>query len=483
MVLNHLITQLSMKIYFIIFCCFQTIFCWSQIPSFEYQNLSPEQQQPTFALEDNFGNFIIAADLGQGCKFVKLNSQGEFIISNIQQRDNYETTVYHMFQEENNFFAMGTQSYIKADSTLLWVLKLDENLNVVDEKHQLLGLYRDGIPFQCNNQYADTLICVGTGSYNGNLPTATYGIKYLGFDEIIIHDIDLGFNALINDLVISSEIPNRYFINGWDMHVTDAEFNHIESFSNVHYGQVGDLQPHTDSTYLLASKYFWSGHKNIQIGSFDFNGNEINSFLMGHLDSVSYTTFSKSIDSHDSNIYMGGTTRIIESFPINLQTGISNFILGKFNMDLDSIWVHTYGVDGYHFLNFVIATQDGGCLMVGTKHDYINNPTINQLYTLKVDGNGNVINSTTIPMLDSQLSIFPNPASDKISIQLSDNLLQFSALKFILNDVTGRKIMETYLNNTNTGLNIQHLPASCYFGILKTTDGVILKQEKIIIAN
>ncbi len=74
---------------------------------------------------------------------------------------------------------------------------------------------------------------------------------------------------------------------------------------------------------------------------------------MGHLDSVSYTTFSKSIDSHDSNIYMGGTTRIIESFPINLQTGISNFILGKFNMDLDSIWVHTYGVDGYHFLNHV----------------------------------------------------------------------------------------------------------------------------------
>jgi hypothetical protein len=53
-----------------------------------------------------------------------------------------------------------------------------------------------------------------------------------------------------------------------------------------------------------------------------------------------------------------------------LSTFDSWFHLIKINPDISPIWEYWYGGDAYYFLYSILATNDGGCIMVGNRYDY-----------------------------------------------------------------------------------------------------------------
>ena len=61
---------------------------------------------------------------------------------------------------------------------------------------------------------------------------------------------------------------------------------------------------------------------------------------------------------------------------------------------------------------------------------------------------------------NNSISIFPNPASDKLNIQFTSDEKEFAKAK-IVNSV-GQVVKEVELNN-NTQINIEDLPSGIYF--------------------
>lgn len=452
----------------------------SQTPYFEYQNLANQAQIATCSFQDSNDEYIIATDYNQDCKIIKLDNQGNLIQSKIFQRDGFESHIWHMFERENSYVALGIQSFLTIDSTLLWVLEMDSDFNVLDEQHHFIAYHQTGIPFQCSNQYIDTLICVGTGSIGGFVPTDAYGFKYLSNDEILISEMDWGANEIINDIVVSPNNPNRYFINGFNLQITDASFNLLESINNPFYTQLGDLHPLTDTTFLIAGKDLWFDTKEIRMGVLNLSGTETNSVLIGTIDSVSYTTFSKSIDTVEEYIYLGGTTRVIDEFPIAMQEANSNFILGKYDYNLQEQWLKLYGGDGYYFMTHMHTTNDGGALMIGSKYDFENNPGVLQLYVLKVDGNGDIVNTTTIPLETTKLTVYPNPAFDELIIELSSTQYAQADKEVVLYDLLGRKLLEKEMDGAKVTLDLSSLASATYFLVVKNEDGEVIAKEEVV---
>jgi len=457
----------------------------AQTPAFEYQNLSDQMQIASFSFQDANDEYIIATDASQDSKIIKLDNHGNLLNTRMLKRDGYEVRIWHIFEKNDNYIALGIQSYLELDSTLLWILEMDKELNILNENHHFIAHHFTGLPFQCNTQYSDTLICTGSGVVDG-IPLDQYGFKYISIDEVIMSPMDWGFFEITNDIIVFPDNPDRYLINGFDLYITDAAFNIIDAFSTFHYGQVGDMHLLSDSTFLLAGKDLFSGGpggpNQIRIGIFDYTISEINSVLIGSAvsDSVSYTTFSKSIDTFGDNIYLGGTSRVIEEFPITLQEGNSNFILGKYDHDLDEQWVKLYGGDAYYFMTHMHATNDGGCLMIGTKHDYINTPGVNQLYVLKVDSDGEITNTTTIPLQTNTFSIYPNPATDYMVLEFEENIILPENAIFEIYDLLGRKMLEQKINNEITNIDVRSFGAATYVVVVKDGDGRVIGEERVV---
>ena len=79
-----------------------------------------------------------------------------------------------------------------------------------------------------------------------------------------------------------------------------------------------------------------------------------------------------SIDFVEPNkIYVGGSGNSIGSIEQSLP---SYFLLAQFDEELNKNWEQRYGGDAFYRMVMLSATQDGGCLMVGFRRDFINTP-------------------------------------------------------------------------------------------------------------
>lgn len=108
------------------------------------------------------------------------------------------------------------------------------------------------------------------------------------------------------------------------------------------------------------------------------------------------------------------------------------------------------------------------------------------------NGDGGVINSVSLSIcnlersplntsdyLSSKVSIYPNPANDVITVNLSDNLQ--GETNFILYDIQGRAILEKNTLNSSTTINVNNLTEGIYLlsiknGELQTTQKIIVKK-------
>jgi|GEM_PF-4624878 len=164
----------------------------------------------------------------------------------------------------------------------------------------------------------------------------------------------------------------------------DLNITKIHNFTNYEPEGYHDICPGFSSKYFENKMYIsgWTcGSLNVakyQIGAFstdeDFNLSDIIIFGTANHD---IPAPSGAIDIKDtSKIYIGG----------RVDLGNKNwFILNQCNSKLESNWIKYYGGDASYYLSQIIATDDGGCLLIGTRSESGNPKNI---YIIKVDSNG-----------------------------------------------------------------------------------------------
>jgi len=170
-----------------------------------------------------------------------------------------------------------------------------------------------------------------------------------------------------------------------------------------------------------------------------------------------HTAMFQGVSVKDDNIYIGGTSNFNYANPF-FSTSDSWFHLIKINPDLSPIWEYWYGGDAYYFLYSILATSDGGCLMVGNRYDYEIQNQERDIFVVKVDGNGLIVWTQEIQPDKAMFSIYPNPGRDQIQTKMPAGEFEFE-----LFNLNGQVLINQPVNHKMNSVNTSNLIPGLYF--------------------
>jgi hypothetical protein len=177
-------------------------------------------------------------------------------------------------------------------------------------------------------------------------------------------------------------------------------------------------------------------------------------------DMLEYPAFTTNISINGDNIYLFGISNFTTSPLYN--TIDSWYHVIKVDSDLNTIWEKWYGGDACYFPRSVCATNDGGCILTGTKYDENYPDQLLDGYILKVDSDGLITWEKEIPLPNSIAQVFPNPGKEKLIIKST-----LTETEFLLTDLQGKSILQQKITDENTEINTQNLNPGIYLWTLK----------------
>lgn len=261
---------------------------------------------------------------------------------------------------------------------------------------------------------------------------------------------------------------------GTQIIATDSLFNidSIYTLPEQFGGSVSVLNSQYDSTFYVSgrapSRDPLKGTPDLFIGKWHVRLGLTDTTIFGSYDSSNIEVVS-GISQQGSYMYFGGTVNY--DVPPEFGYQQSKYLVAKFDTNLNLIWQRSFEVNNsYLYLQRILATSDGGCLLAGNKFDYIENPTKRKrsVYIVKLDSSGNLVsgidNTPKPPLL---LSIYPNPTSDLIRIvsPISEEVM------FELFNSTGQ-LVDRIRFTEETELTVKHLPSGVYLYRFKPEDGI-----------
>ena len=134
-------------------------------------------------------------------------------------------------------------------------------------------------------------------------------------------------------------------------------------------------------------------------------------------------------------------------------------------------WERFYGGDAYYMMDKVVATHDGGCLVAGTRYDYLN--TTEQetdIIILKLNSEGLILGNPENPGIKMHEAIvYPNPGNEEIKVRIA---VQHKQSLFGLYDLNGRLILKENFAGTEGTVNTTFLPSGTYIYKITSEDGL-----------
>jgi hypothetical protein len=156
----------------------------------------------------------------------------------------------------------------------------------------------------------------------------------------------------------------------------------------------------------------------------------------------------------------------------------SHFLLTKTDLEGNIQWQKIWGegdvsINCYHTL----ATNDGGCIMVGNYTDKSSSDNLSQLLIVKVDTDGNVNSIFVSKESQPFVKAYPNPANNFINFSSSKG--HYSITVF---DSSGRIYFQQLNEGSSLKIDISSFPQGIYFYKAigeegKTISGKFLKTE------
>lgn len=302
------------------------------------------------------------------------------------------------------------------------------------------GPFQDDIVFsevfQDNN---DSFILIGFKRY-----PPMYGFIYVLDNQFtLINQKALDYSSLINSmsefvdedesgyLFTLTGKPPGFTQSGEYLLKTDLSLAALNYYPTHHifgFGMTSIAQQGEDS-FILTGKYNLPGQtRDVGVEKIDHNNNLIawNTFGLP-ADTIDFPAHYNGVAIVNADtIYIPGTSNIdITQHPYSIFP--SWFMLNKVDGDINLQWQKYYGGDAYYFLTSIIPTNDGGCVLMGTRY-HPDNPTGIDAYILKVGPDGLV----SVPEIESGLQVrevilYPNPGTSQLYIQtgLDDLIINF----------------------------------------------------------
>lgn len=260
---------------------------------------------------------------------------------------------------------------------------------------------------------------------------------------------------------------HAHHISGQDIvqvHRDDLSIDTIINYDTNNYNPVHAINIPGTSNYLLGGK---KGDENkrstykISYKIINIHGEILEEHMYGALDTNHYFALNE-MDCRDSNYFYLGGTKNFDWFPPFLTPEHRWIFINKLRLDGSIIWQHYYKGELNYMPYKILATSDGGALILSHKYDW-NSPYPNQrdIHILKVDSNGyysGMVNVDEISGKPLQLLVYPNPATSFVNIASG----LYTDLEFLLYDLNGKLLLREQLNASEQSISIEHLPAGMY---------------------
>jgi hypothetical protein len=378
------------------------------------------------------GNYLLVintADITQSpivsyTKIIEMNSMGKFIDSIVLKSDSLDFFIDKLIPVPNGYIGLGGSQNRNNSRPLFWVFRLNNQLQRIQDT--VIPLKRDVAPVSVALDKDCNIIFTAWDIYKFNY----FGkinkngmIKSWKIDSSI-----LGLPA--NPLIVRKDSLLYTIFYGYRFVTFDTSFNKIHEsrdlFGNTSIGFSSSVIPLNDSIVCVAGKAstfgsVFNGWRHF-FGVTTLNGREVfQKIYSTDVDTAIWGAFSYGVDTTKlGEFYWGGTYNLIFG-ALGHSSFSSSFLLHKLNRNYTTKWTKKYGGDAYYEMYGVLAKDDGGCLMYGTRYDYNNTPKYDA-YILNVDADGLVTSESFIPLSLHPLSIFPNPSNGLVNFEYKEPL-------------------------------------------------------------
>ncbi len=484
------------------------ITCLSQ-DSFEIALETDEDCIVWEAAKDNNGSFI-----GVGIIGTFIGQNYDAFLLKVDAYGNYSTKRFCMYDticmfstinvlSDGNYFVIGSYSIEnnaqKRDH--LWIVILDQELNLLSEKS-----YKIKEPYVGYGTSACSLI-----DNDGNIVLAAIAGEEDSKEKTIFADfVFYKFNQLGDTLLskyyhyIFDEWPyelrhmhnsdNIMLIeksthyNGHDeLLFLDPDLNilDVNQFGNEDTGISGDLSSDcwvSDTSFLLSgyNSFFTGTYWEPYIGVYLVDTSAVfhHELALNKIDTADYPAKRNSMAyANDSTIYIGGYQTWIDLWTTE-PTVAELYVIDK---EMNLLGYKELGGDKNFQVWGIIATDDDGCLIYGTKYDNDSVPERDvQIWKVLRDDINIITKLSESKEKVLNVNVYPNPVVDNVNILLQKNSTwdNLTLSIFMLN---GKKVFQKQINGSGNLLkaNIQNLVSGLYV-IQISNFNKIIHSEKVI---
>lgn len=187
----------------------------------------------------------------------------------------------------------------------------------------------------------------------------------------------------------------------------------------------------------------------------------------------SFDDFAQTVKQTSDQGFIIGGYALSNNGDLSINYGNYDAVLFKLNSNGNIEWHKSLGGSGGDYARKILETTDGGCIIAGsstsTNQDVIGNHGFVDYWLVKLSS----ILNTNESVFNSFITIYPNPATDKINVKINTNKI---GNPYNIYDQSGRIIQSGVLNLENNAIEIGNLSKGIYLFSLDNT--LIRKFEK-----
>ena len=392
-------------------------------------------------------------------KLTKISSDGEIILQkNLSKQDTASriSTIISSYTN-NGYFGVGYIHY--NDNYWLWTLEFDNDFNIVSENKFLLNndiikirkikivknkfKYYIGYSYDINNTTYSRLC-----EYNPNNNICIFSEwKMIGY----VWDLEYNKNnenILFSGRLFYDETLFRIYEINYQLQIISVH----DSFENMIY-HMTDIKSFNEKLVHTGGFYKseYPDTRFMAIQTLDSNFNAINFNVFGAIGVFNYPSAYNSIAIADNMIYYGGTRDVVfNSFPET-----KNYLpVIKLDSNLNEEWTMLLGGDAYYIMSTICPTEEGGCVIAGTRFDSNTQNQECDIYIAKLGPNC-ITNTGTVKLSINIFSLYPNPGNSIINIETEEDIFTFE-----LYDTMGKRVLQCQNQKT---INVNNINSGIYF--------------------
>jgi hypothetical protein len=458
----------------------------AQQTSWEFIHRTPNDDEESIALVEGsggsiyFGGRTIALGLEYPYKSLvfKLDKYGNFIDSVLFNLPGKWTSLSQIIPKNNEEYVL-LSTFHDLSPPFLNAGLLLHNMN------SNLELFNQNV-FCADTNYTSS------GGYGYKISSGNLFVNFsVRFGGALYHsyliETDSNFNVIkyrfLNDSPTTySHLKTLDNGNYWGLNlilnkyeIFDYDFNKIQEQTvpellRANFGVKWDSD---SSFYLLGDKIVDNQHNLGFIRQYhyiDTTGYLYNSW--GEADTLDFPAFTNGIDFHNKDsIFIGGTHNMPYALDPGQQPVPTWFVILQTDSLLNVRWERFYGGNANYLMTNLIATRDGGCLIAGTRYDYMNDPVPQtDIIVLKLNSEGLLVGNNEQPETRMHEAIvFPNPGTEALQVRLA---VQHPTALLELFDTNGRLVFSQQLHQKENRIAVGHLPAGTYIYNLSADTGL-----------